>query len=99
MNDYSLVVLAAESSPCTFAGNCRHSGQRDASRADVGTLAVERAVAEVLLQIVHHVAGAAAALLLAQRQQLQVLELRAVNRCAAPFGQAATQAPQPIQAA
>ncbi len=44
VNDYILVVLAAESSTCTFAGNCGHGGQWDACRADVSALTAVSAV-------------------------------------------------------
>jgi hypothetical protein len=49
--------------------------------------------------VVDHVADALVALRLALRQQVQVATLAAVKSMAEAFGQAATQAPQPMHSA
>ena len=72
---------------------------RDLLRARRLALAVVRARAEVLLHRLDHRLDAAVALGLALRQQVEVRDLGRGEQLAAPFGQAATQAPQPMHAA
>src|SRR5699024_11669233 len=46
IDNYSLVILAAESCTSTLASNSCHSSQRNTRGANVGTLTVEGAVTE-----------------------------------------------------
>src|SRR5699024_8549575 len=75
VDNYSLVILAAESCASTLASNSCHSSQRDTRRANIGALTVQGAVTEVGFQIVDHVAGTTSTLFLAQRHQRQVNKL------------------------
>jgi len=75
INDYSLVIFAAESSPCAFAGNRGDGRERDSSGPDIGTLAIQRAVTAVLLQVLDHVASPGVALVLARGHEGEVNQL------------------------
>src|SRR5699024_3271728 len=75
IDNYSFVILAADSCTCMLASNRFHRSQRNTLGAHVGTLTVDGAVTEVGLQIVDHVTSTSSTLVLTQRHQGQVNQL------------------------
>jgi len=74
---------------------CNHIN-RDLFRACCRALAVIGARAKVFIHFFDHRFGALEALWLTLGQTIEVGDLAPVNKLAAPFGHAATHAPQPM---